>query len=506
MIEALVPRPNLTLEGGMRSRQEVSVAALVVAMALTACNPDPAPPDPVPPDPIPPQPAGVLSVVNMIPATLSRETGQDSEPFLAVHPADGDLMAASAFTRNPGGAASGTAPIFVSDDGGGSWTLRNTVPSSIQTGDISHAFDENNGELYAGILRRPGGPTGLRYDALETQNHLATTPMTVNLTRDRVDQPFVQASSDGTTDLIYVGNNDFNIAPQTATVDVSDNGGSAFTTVAIEPRGTSGQNGPSVRPAAAPDGTVYAAYFGWRSFDGSTAVSDVVVVRDDNRATGADPFQDLLGSDGLAGNIVTQVSIPWSNASTLGQERIGSTLSIAVDPNQSSTVYVAWGDRVGSETYTIHVRRSTDSGQNWSGDLVTLTDATNVSLAINDGGRVGLLYQQVTGVGSDQRWVTHLQVTADGFQTSDDYWLATVPASSPTAQFLPYLGDYAYLLAVGAEFRGVFSANNSPVSSNFPNSVVYQRSADFSAEVLQDPLGQPVSISIDPFFFAVQPN
>jgi len=51
----------------------------------------------------------MLRVVNMIPRSLSGETNQDSEPNLAVNPANVLQMAASAFTPNPAGA--GNAPI-----------------------------------------------------------------------------------------------------------------------------------------------------------------------------------------------------------------------------------------------------------------------------------------------------------------------------------------------------------------------------------------------------------
>src|SRR5947207_12944628 len=57
-------------------------------------------------------------VVDLIPLSLSGETWQDAEPFLALYASNPKLMAASAFTPNPGGSASATAPIFVSDDGG----------------------------------------------------------------------------------------------------------------------------------------------------------------------------------------------------------------------------------------------------------------------------------------------------------------------------------------------------------------------------------------------------
>jgi len=82
--------------------------------------------------------------------------------------------------------------------------------------------------------------------------------------------------------------------------------------------------------------------------------------------------------------------------------------------------------------------------------------------------------------------------------------LANVPADTPIADFDPYLGDYAHLMAVGQDFYGIFSANNTPKKSNFPNGVVYQRNANWTTNAL---LGvdntKPVGISIDPFFFKV---
>ena len=300
--------------------------------------------------------------------------------------------------------------------------------------------------------------------------------------------------------------NDFNQPNgHTATIDVSVDGGASYKSFPIETRTTMGQDGPSVRPAVSADGTVYAAFFGWRKFDGKTATSDVVVVRDDSAATGPTPFPALKDpSDNLPGRLVVKsVSIPWSNAPALGQERIGSTLSIAVDPNNSSIVYIGWADRGSKgDVYTLHVRLSTDRGATWSQtDLpnTTLRNATNIALAVAQNGVAGVLYQQL----SNGRWVTHVVQSHDGFATVQDTILASVPANQPPEQFLPYLGDYDYLLSVGNEFRGVFCANNTPDLSNFPQGVTYQRAANFTSKTLNDGAGNPVAISIDPFYFSV---
>src|SRR2546422_2072489 len=233
--------------------------------------------------PKPPAKLAGVRVVDLIPVSLSGESWQDAEPFLALYASNPRLMAASAFTPNPGGSASATAPIFVSGDGGDSWTLRNTLPSQAMTADITHAVGGTPPGLYAGIMKVPGFPL----NELQANDFLSPATMRLQASRSDIDQPFVRTSAVENADRVYVGLNDFD-APdgRTATVDVSLDGGTTYASRRIETRGTVGQDGPSIRPAVAQDHTVYVAYFGWRSTTGSDVTSDVVVVRDDNGATG----------------------------------------------------------------------------------------------------------------------------------------------------------------------------------------------------------------------------
>ena len=447
-----------------------------------------------------------IKVVDLIPASLSGESNQDSEPFLAIQKDNPQVMVASAFTPNPF-SMTGNAPVYVSQDGGVSWALNAITPVQRMTCDITHAMatgeSHPRGDLHAGTL---DCSSGVMLDESESTDVASSATMNVQSMRGNVDQPFVRALGVSSGDRIYVGVNDFNQSNgRTATIDVSVDGGATYKSVPIERRKTAGQDGPSVRPAVANDGTVYVAFFGWRKFDGKTATSDVVMVRDDAAATGANPFQALTDpSDKLPGRVVVKnASIPWSNAPALGQERIGSTLSIAVDANKSSVVYVGWADKGSKgDIYTLHVRNSIDRGVTWSkADLpgTTIHNATNVALAIANNGAVGFLYQQLSG----GRWVTHLVQSHDAFNTSQDTVLATVPADQPAEQFLPYLGDYDYLLSVGNEFRGVFCANNTPDFADFPHGVTFQRAADFGKRTLNDGAGNLVPISIDPFYFSV---
>src|SRR5438128_2150478 len=285
------------------------VITIAAALCVACAQPD---------QQAPPGKLAGIRVVDLIPVSLSGETWQDAEPFLALYASNPRIMAASAFTPNPGGSASATAPIFVSDDGGDSWTLRNTLPSESMTADITHAVRGTPPVLYAGILKVPGFPL----NELKANDFLSPATMTLQGFRADIDQPFVRTTAVGNADRVYVGLNDFD-APdgRTATVDVSLDGGTTYTSRRIETRNTAGQNGPSIRPAVAQDHTVYVAYFGWRSNAGADVTSDVVVVRDDSGATGATPFRDLVDpSDHLPGRLVaTHVTIPWSNAPTLGQ-------------------------------------------------------------------------------------------------------------------------------------------------------------------------------------------
>ena len=468
-------------------------------------------------------PLGFL-LVNMIPQSLSGETAQDSEPHLTVNPANPNMIIGTAFSPNPGGGALG--PVYKSLNGGATWTVNAIVPSQagsgLGTGDITTSFNRTGSKLYGGILR--AGTGALEF--LRT-NVPAFPPMTVLKSRPNADQPFTHATTVPTgsvgagQDRVYIGDNDFG-APggKTQTVDQSLNAGigppTAFNSVRVEKRTTVGQDGPQCRPVAHSDGTVYAAFYGWRALTGSFPANtlvitnaDVVVVRDDK--WGAGGFVDWKepaapAGDGLAGKrVIKGVSFPFMihGTAVTGQQRIGGTISIAVDPNNSKIVYLAWGDRQPGSFLTIHVRRSLDRGVTWSGpgDLLTIPNATNAALAINSAGMIGLLYQQVTGIGAGQRWVTHLQRSPNGVVWTD-LVLANVSATAPIKTFDPYIGDYDHLVAVGTKFFGIFSANNTPNMANFPNGVTYQRNANFTTHTLLNVNNSsPVAVSIDTFFF-----
>src|SRR5947208_8666455 len=135
-------------------------------------------------EPQPPAKLAGVRVVDLVPLSLSGETWQDAEPFLALYDSNPKLMAASAFTPNPGGSTSATAPIFVSNDGRDSWTLRNTLPSESMTADITHAVGGTPPVLYAGIMKVPGFPL----NELKANDFFSPATMTLQSSRPSIDQ------------------------------------------------------------------------------------------------------------------------------------------------------------------------------------------------------------------------------------------------------------------------------------------------------------------------------
>ncbi|MFF2029334.1 hypothetical protein [Arthrobacter sp. NPDC058192] len=449
----------------------------------------------------------MIRIVNMIPASLSGESSQDSEPNIAINPENPTDMVGTAFTRAMGG---GFAPIYVSTNGGATWSLRNVVPGngSAGTGDISVGFATSGGVLYAGTLN---GSTG-HLQILRTGGFTSTTPMTVLVDRASEDQPWVVAGSvvvgGLSRDRVFVGNNDFNQTNgRTATIDTSADAATApapagFVARVVERRATAGQDGPPIRVAVHPSGVVYGALHRWQTANGSNITMDIVVIRDDVWGTSASPFSVLVDSgDGRIGQRAVRGRFIRFN-DTMGQERIGGDLAIAVDPTSASTVYLAWCDRIGGSAgtdWTLHVRRSTDSGQTWSNDLRTITNAKNPALAVNAEGTVGFLFQQFTGI----RWVTQLELTANAWASpAETVVLHTAPSHAPARRFFPYIGDYVRLIAIESDFYGVFCGNNTPNPANYPSGVTFQRFADWTTHTLLNTDNvTPVAASIDPYFF-----
>lgn len=436
-----------------------------------------------------------IRVVNMIPQSQSNETNDDSETNIAVNPTDPHIIGATAFTNQFPNV------IFLSSDGGDTWAEAGIVPASAF--DYNAKFSRN--ALYCGDITGLAGNGGT-LAVFRTTDPFSGLPMVQIDAQPIIDQPWmavetVRKGPDSGKDRVHAAYTNWNLVTSVATIDVCLDGAAAapvFNSVQLQNRAVT-RNAPSVRPAFHLDGTVYAAYLDWRAplvppTWGST-ISDVVVARDDNWGSGG--FQDLIDpADSHFGvRVATGFNTNFNGA--LGPDRFGSDLALAVDPRpkHSRRVWVAWCDMQGT-SYTLHLRRSTDSGKTWSSDLLTVSNTKNPALAVNSDGRLGVSYQQLTGPSGAQRWEHHVQLTRNGVDW-DDVLLTNAAATNWT-------GDYNGLLAHGRDFYGTFATDNTPDLANFPHGVRYHRNVNFTTKQLLDLTGTTViPASIDPFFFKI---
>lgn len=459
--------------------------------------------------------AAQVSLVNMIPREDSNETRQDSETVLAVHP-DRQLIVGAAYYNVGLDNRSNSLPLYLSTNSGWSWQLKPLIPVGA-LGNQSYSFSGNGKKLYGAILNSPT----LQVSVLETDDPTNGALMRVisELNSEGSgagDSPFIQTRVFN-QDRIYVGQNYFGPelgTGKTAAVRVSTDGGRTFRLLGVEARETAGQDGPPVRPSVAKDGTVYVAFMRYtkvetiRSELGQFKMTgDIVITRDDEGAVGRTAFRSLMEpSDRKPGRLVAQgLLIPFN--SRLGEQRIGEDLALAVNPNDSATIYLGWGEQdTSNNIYTLRVRKSTDRGQTWSDDLIKIDSAVALSLAVADDGTVGLLYQQLLNQGSPQaHWETHFQTSIDGSHNWNDMVLTSFPAGQPVRKFDPYLGDKTQLVSIANHFYGAFSAPNFPDPNNFPQGVRFQRQHKIG-QLLSNDGTTAIDASIDPYFFHVPPR
>jgi hypothetical protein len=446
-----------------------------------------------------------VQVVNMVSKSRSNETGNDSEPTLSVNPNNPLHMAATAFTPDPLGGEN--APIYVSSDGGNTWDLNPIIPGNIAiigTGDVTLDFSGNADNLYISDLR---GDSHFTLNVLLSKNFTELKVADIIKTQISVDQPFVQVFTDSNrSEQIFIGYNyTYNIC------SIGGNGKTASImqlhkanlptanysgpNLPIERREPLNQDAPSVRCFIHPAGIIYGIYSQY-----TDSGKNIIVVRDDH--WGNSNFSDLKDpSDGTDGIIVRKkLSHEFDN---LGLQSIGDNVSIAGDPNHVGSIFIAYNDSVTHST--IHIISSIDSGKTWSTtDLMTVNNSTNPALSVNSDGRLGLVYQQLVTISGNFRWQTHFRSTMDGLHW-DDLLLSNTPNGESPDDSHTYLGDYINLVSVGKSFYGIFSALNTPDSSNFNYFPIYKRNVDLMKKrLLSIDSSSYIDNSIDPFFFSIK--
>ena len=451
-------------------------------------------------------PGPSVMVVDIIPESLSGETNTNSEPNLAVNPANPSQIVASAYLPEPMGGK--TSSILASSIGGTTWSCRSLVPINKMSCDVTLRFDGSLNMLYLAALSDQWVFVICRSNDL-TKGPMDDSPL--RQLQSGIDQPYIAAATTNGQDRVFVGANDWYGPPgRTATVDRSLDGTANspncnFTPVTVEfgvPPPL--RDDPEIRPAISGDGNkVYAVFNRLISINGNKRVGDVILVRDDEGGnSGATSFMALRDQSGVAGLPVIKARTFLFDA-LLGRDRLGGDLAIAVDPRNVDTVYLVWSEVLNNQP-ALHVIRSTNGGQQWSGILRTVRNAKNPGLAINNKGTLAFLYQRVvTDPSGEETWFTEVELTKDDFQNANPpLTLSKFPAAELNSIVgQPRLGDYLHLMAVGDAFYGIFSASNVPEQSRFPCGVTFQRHKDFATKKLLDLDGHQVQSSVDPFFF-----
>jgi hypothetical protein len=408
-----------------------------------------------------------LTVVNMIPESMSGESSRDSEVNVSVSGADANLIVATALT--PGQTKS---PLYMSTDGGLTWSLKYVVPPVSMT-HVTARFAGASPHVYTAVLAGWENMTVLR----------GTPPFSAGLTQlaSRLweEQPYVEAARPlhggapvAGRDKVFVGHNLVDgSTPRTASLEIFQNAAASPGHIrrSLDGGAGVGRDGPSVRAALHSRGVVYACFFRYTDVVGSTATRDVVVVRDDNWGAGSSPFT-ALGLNGIS--VATNSKVEMG--ALLGTQRIGSQIAIAVDPRERMNVWLAWCDEDPQGNYLLHLKWSVNGGLTWAtDDLRTVVNATNPGVAVNLHGKVALSYQRLVpdpfAWPTPNRWETHLELMPDGTNQWTDLVMADVPDLTGSYQGPSPIGDYMGLVSLGKNFYGGFAAYNEPKYWIAPN-------------------------------------
>ena len=450
--------------------------------------------------------ATTIQVVDIIPNSQSAETGQNSEPSLAVNPLNPNQMISSAFSSTFVGNAVST-PYWVTTNGGTTWSSFGSLLSD----DKSLAWRQDGMAALTTTLNFVTGTT-LRIDTFQSGATNFGAPINTFNPGQNLDQPWIRTGPGGQTYVTYNNLSNFGAGNgKTASIIVSANNGITYgapiTLETVNPIG--GQDAPSVRTAVNGN-TVYAVFTRWgpasvidpnpAAFQATFAGSQVVVVKSTN-----------AGANFSAGVTAATTTGYFANAAntplTLGQERTSSDVSIAVDPKNANHVVGAYGDRTAPGQLVLKVVESSDGGVTWTSKFATPTNVRSAQPAVSflDNGAIGFLYNSYDP--ATNMLSQHFLTTTNDFASTSDTVLGTESNATPVAQFSPYLGDFFDLTSVGDTFYGTFSASNADngTAACFAD-VIYQRAfvgtpctASFA---LRDLSGNPVNFSIDPFFFS----
>lgn len=441
-----------------------SAAAITLTLAVPACGRQSAEPAGVPTasqqatDQRPlPTGRNVPAVVKDIATdALDQDDAGDTEPSIAVNPADPREIAIVAFSEPWGSDAK--APVWRSSDAGATWTKTFEIPE-IASGfagpaDQKIAFTSDGRLVLAElgvdadrviqnrIMREPAPQKqplviGIRYG--DDQPHVDVDRVRGSSCFERIYSPWLN-TKDASKSM----------------VSVSGDGGTSVTDV------IAGDKFPNrtTRLAVSPSGSTYVLYKTREgAVDADFEHAHFVVKRsDDCGATWPG-----LGTSGVSVHGVAQVVTYFTTH--FGNPAKGKTARARssdgwIAAGESGLVAAAYVNKDASGFAQVFAATSSDRGATWIAHRVT--DGTHNSafpeIAVAANGALGVLYIDYDDAGEKTVFRHHFARSFDnGVKWSDEILQAMDPSGLDNAGDGYLWGDYEGLTALGSTFYGVFT-------------------------------------------------
>jgi hypothetical protein len=402
---------------------------------------------------------------------------RDSEPSIAVNPANPQQIAVVSFSGNWGAAVN--APVWISNNGGAAWQNLLIIPAP--PGGFAGPLDQKvafnaQGNLFVAAM-----------DSTFTAFiYRQTAPLPANLTVGAAygdDQPHLDVDGfafGNCFNSLYSpfrngpgpGRPPFNPVLGLSAVATSVNQGAAMANVAVGNNATFPNR--TTRIALAPDGRAYVIY---KTQEG--AVAGVSLPN-----SGGNDFEnahfwvrrsDNCGANWNAIGGAAGVSVHGANAvqtfftqsfGDAGKGQVARARSsdawIAVDPSDGD-IYAAYVSRDNSGFGQIYAARSRDRGATWTNSRITngAFHSAYPEIAVGGNGTVGVLYIDFDNSGPSTLFRHRFARSFDDGATWADQILQSMnPALLANAAGTRLWIDYEGLTALGNTFYGVFTGQS----------------------------------------------
>lgn len=428
-------------------------------------------------------------VSNTNPNLKNTDTFGDSEPYLAVNANNTNRIVISGFSSS--WALNGNAALFVSTNGGTTWTKSFSIPPPTGVARTGCPCDQvldydrsgrllgtflneasNSGDVYTGSTTNPASAGSWSWRSVS-----GVAQKTDNPGANNADQPWLRVTRDPVTaaqDNAFVAYDDFTRGDLKVSVSRGANPPNMATTRSIGLLTGSGIN-PGTR--LAPDhriGTMYAVYqyATGRNADGSAHIWYAL-----NRSANGGSTWTLNGS--TSGFVAAQGNSdqPTPKFGTVNA-LLGGVDSVNVDP-RNGAVYVVYGYKSSAAKNLLaivrYVRDSSGGLTLVSNRFVTggALQTALPSVAVASNGTVGVLYDTFDGFNASGFPVfsAHLAQSVDQGLTFTDVKLLAFasPEKNNSDPRQRVLGDYQSLRVAGNTFYGTFVANGAQFGRSISN-------------------------------------